>query len=36
MGDIDLLVKREDLPHAEDIMSGLGYRFQGGYDPGLV
>ncbi len=33
MGDVDLLVKREDLPHAEDIMSGLGYRFQGDMTP---
>ncbi len=33
MSDIDLLVKREDLPHAEDIMSGLGYRFQGDMPP---
>ena len=33
MGDIDLLVKREDLPHAENIMSGLGYRFQGNMPP---
>ena len=29
MGDIDLLVKKEDLPHAEKIMSGLGYLFHG-------
>jgi hypothetical protein len=33
MGDIDLLVKREDLPHAENIMSGLGYNFQGNMSP---
>ncbi len=27
MADIDLLVKKEDLPHAERIISGLGYIF---------
>lgn len=29
MGDIDLLVKKEDLPHTEKTMTKLGYRFQG-------
>ena len=29
MGDIDILVRKEDLPHAEKIMSGLGYLFHG-------
>lgn len=30
MSDIDLLVKKEDLPHAEKIMFDLGYVFEGG------
>jgi len=29
MSDIDLLVKKEDLPYAEKIMFDLGYRFEG-------
>lgn len=33
MSDVDLLVKKEDLPHAENIMSGLGYLFQGDRPP---
>lgn len=28
MGDVDLLVKREDLPRVEQAMTGLGYRPQ--------
>lgn len=27
MGDIDILVKKDDLPHAEKIITGLGYLF---------
>lgn len=33
MSDIDLLVKKEDLFHAEKIMSGLGYYFHGNMSP---
>ena len=33
MSDVDLLVKKEDLPCAEKIMSGLDYRFQGDMPP---
>ncbi|MCF6157749.1 MAG: hypothetical protein E3K32_04090 [wastewater metagenome] len=33
MSDIDLLVKQEDLSHAEKIMSGLGYYFHGNMPP---
>lgn len=33
MGDIDLLVKKEDLPHAEKIMTKLGYHFHGDIPP---
>jgi len=33
MEDIDLLVKKEDLPNAEKTMSDLGYIFQGDESP---
>lgn len=33
IGDIDLLVKKEDLPHAEKTMTELGYRFHGDMPP---
>jgi hypothetical protein len=33
MSDVDLLVKKEDLPRAEKIMCGSGYLFQGNMSP---
>lgn len=33
MSDIDLLVKKDDLPYAERIMSELGYLFEGDKSP---
>jgi len=33
IGDIDLLVKKEDLHHAEKTMTELGYRFHGDMPP---
>ena len=33
MSDIDLLFKKEDLPNAEKIISGLGYLFQSSIPP---
>ncbi len=33
MGDIDLMVKKEDLPYAEKIMLELGYIFKGNESP---
>jgi hypothetical protein len=33
IGDIDLLVKKEDLPHAEKTMTELGYHFHGDMPP---
>ncbi|MCF6155443.1 MAG: hypothetical protein E3K36_09355 [Candidatus Brocadia sp.] len=33
MSDIDLLVKKEDLSHAEKIMTELGYHFHGDMPP---
>lgn len=33
MGDIDLLVKKEDLPHAEETIIALGYHFHGDMSP---
>ena len=33
MGDIDIMVKKEDLPKAEERLSALGYVFHGGNAP---